>query len=144
VKYCPRCGSKLGFFSKPVKCEICGRAFCMACSEFRVNTIERGRDVYHNVCSSECLLELYRRYLQSIEQDKELILLNGSNTSIMLYDDVDNPSIGIYMIYLKVNLREINTTEENLISELVPIYGAIREDLKRRGVRFKEEFESIV
>jgi hypothetical protein len=147
---CPACAKKIGLFNKARVCEICGKPFCDKCMEWRVmeNTgqvpLTKSDLIDHYFCSPQCFFKLYKIFISSIRPNLRINLMNSDNLGIIVEEETEDKCRQLLIDYRKASSRTIDTTRENLIPELRPLYKKIKKDLTGRRIKINESFENFI
>jgi hypothetical protein len=147
---CQNCDNKLGFFNKVRSCEICGKPFCDKCMEWRVmeNTgqfpLTKSDLIDHFICSPQCFFKKYTNFIDQIRSNISINLMNSDNLGIILEEDIADKCRQLLIDYCKANPRTIDTTQDNMIPELKPLYNRIKKDLINRKITINESFENFI
>ena len=148
---CIRCGNKIGFLNKERRCEFCNKQFCEKCREWIASsgwwTLLSDDSKDYQICSEDCIFELYNKFIKDSSPGIQLELVNQSNIGILIkedrkFDRKDKPKL-LSIGYIKVNPREASDGNR-IISELEPLYNRIKEDLKKRRISFIESHENVI
>jgi hypothetical protein len=148
---CIRCGNKIGFLNKERRCKLCNKQFCEKCGEWIASsgwgTLLSDDSKDYQICSENCIFELYNKFIKTSGTGVPLELVNQNNIGILIkedrkFDRKDKPKL-LSIGYIKINPREASD-ENKIISELEPLYNRIKEDLKSRRIAFIESHENVI
>jgi hypothetical protein len=101
----------------------------------------------YDICSEDCAYKFYVEYIEKLGVGIRLKLLNLSNSWIGIEEDRGqnkNENSKYFQIgYLKANERAA-VIGRSFIPEIAPLYYKIRNDINRRRIAYKEEYESVI
>ena len=151
AKTCPSCGRPLGFFRLNLRerCGVCGRELCWKCREWLGaewvkggGLLEGSRMIHFSLCSKLCALAFYWRWLRGAGPDTGLVLFNEGNIGVGLEECAGSGRNGrcISIAHARSDPRRFMKPDSKMPPEVAELYKQIREDIMRKGLKFREEF----